>query len=101
MQATPDSWLVIGAHTATVTMSEGEEVAYRLALTPLRSGALTMPGVRISLAATGDGEETMQTEVRSKFRTVTVVEDLTSTTVALGAGDVLGERVEVVEAGAA
>lgn len=100
--ATPDTgWLIVGTHTGTITMSEGEEVTHRLALTPLRSGTLMLPSVRISLAESGEGEETVQTDVRSQYQTVVVVEEFQSSTVAVGECDLLSERVEVLEAGVA
>ena len=103
------SWLLSGPRLATFEAEADVDIMITLSLTPLVVGTHSLPAVKVRLATKeqdigkgGDGSEegTLQVELRSQYQVFTVTEGLTSTTVSLGARGEIGNRMELLEAGA-
>ena len=90
-----------GPRLATFEAEADVDVVCKLSLTPLRVGVHGLPVVKVRLAEREEGDEgALQVELKSQWQTVAVSEDLSSTTVSLGARGEIGTRMELLEAGA-
>jgi len=93
----PDTWLVNGSRVTRFKAEEGEEIVQSIGLLPLKAGICAYPQVHVRVASPVD-EVIVQTELKSQYQTVTVVDGIKSVTVALGAEGQLSELTKVVHA---
>jgi len=99
LEVPPDTWLVSGSRIVRFEAEEGQEVVQSIGLVPLKVGICTLPQLQVRLALPVDGT-IFQTELKSQYQRVTVVDGTKSVTVALGAKDEqLDGSTEVIYAG--
>lgn len=95
LEMPPDTWLVHGSRVARFEAEEGQEIVQSIGLLPLRVGICTYPQVHVRVEKPAD-DVIVQTELKSQYQTVTVVDGTKSVTVALGAEGQLSESAKVV-----
>jgi len=95
LEVPPETWLVSGSRIAKFEAEEGQEVVQSIGLVPLRAGVYTLPQVQVRLASHVD-DVILQTELKSQYQTVTVVDGTKSVTVALGVEGQLSLPTEIV-----
>jgi hypothetical protein len=93
------SWLLSGARTASFSLKEGGKMSFQLAVIPLLVGVLALPTITVRLAdEKAASKAIIHVDLRSRNQMIIVVEDLKSTTVALGSRDSIGGDIEMIEA---
>lgn len=70
------------SQSARFEANEGEEIVHNIELVPLKTGICTLPTVQMRLATPAE-DLVLQTELKSQYQTVTVVNGVKDVTAAV------------------
>ncbi|QDS76747.1 hypothetical protein FKW77_001464 [Venturia effusa] len=86
IDAPTDTWLIGGQRRTKFAAREDEVLTWTIMLMPLKSGRLFLPSMEARLVDRTAANWTCETDYRSSAKTVVVIEDVSTTTVALTDG---------------